>query len=754
MATWYCKNAGSIFAANNFAATSGGAGTNALGDGTILTADTIDLNGQAATTANGSTITQALVQATTGTITLTGTLVINGAVTYNGTSTSGMIIVGSGATLTVNSGTVTNTAAGYAVIESSSGIVAINNSGGTAVSCSGSGRGVSMGGTGAATIAGNVAATAGQAVYFNSSSNSHALSGNLTATGSSYAVNVAAGTLLWSPQSGVSSAVSVAGNLIAWGMYVNGGIVNVSSASALNTTEITDAGSSLRPCSAIAVISGTFNYFGSQSLASSAECTLTLFSGTLNLVKQTSSYDILNLANSGSFVIRILGGTLNLTGNGGAAVAQIVNQNATSYAAILGTITTGTRAASIVGPTIPAAGLVETGTARGYPGDANGSRISCAADHALHTGTGYYGNPSAYTDGTYYQPNLDSNAGVSTTAAVLNTAHYGAANAVAGTGAGGYTYGSNTAGDVLDTATAPGTYHAITTADARHKGSNYFGVSSGSDGLAYIPGASDVRKTVNVDATTGSLVGIVDSTGAQHNYGTCSSTQAYAAAGIVHDSGTAASSGTLTSAGAFNATGILSAAATYNATGILAAAGYAATGIYDGSTKYTSGVWNGTSRIATGLLVDATTSYATGWWNGSSYVASPDFPAVSSTLSTATTNGSAGTFVAPTAAQLIQGQSCGVAGAIAGTQYVAGASDVRFGVNTGITTGTLVGIVDSAGVYHATGVIYAAGSYATEASRNSATAGQRRFSLLTRSRLPESRRMGRPRQRATRQTKS
>ncbi len=65
-------------------------------------------------------------------------------------------------------------------------------------------------------------------------------------------------------------------------------------------------------------------------------------------------------------------------------------------------------------------------------------------------------------------------------------------------------------------------------------------------------------------------------------------------------------------------------------------------------------------------------------------------PAAANVLSGVNTGTTTGTFVAPTAAQMVHGQSCGVSGSIAGTQYVPTAANVLSGVSTGTTTGTFV----------------------------------------------------------------
>jgi hypothetical protein len=89
----------------------------------------------------------------------------------------------------------------------------------------------------------------------------------------------------------------------------------------------------------------------------------------------------------------------------------------------------------------------------------------------------------------------------------------------------------------------------------------------------------------------------------------------------------------------------------------------------------------------------------------------------------------------PAAANMLTGAAAWDPHGAAGTYHAPEVSEVQKGAVVGTTTGTLVGIVDSAGALHlygcctsgqawaATGVIYGTGDYATEASRNYATAG-------------------------------
>ncbi len=64
-------------------------------------------------------------------------------------------------------------------------------------------------------------------------------------------------------------------------------------------------------------------------------------------------------------------------------------------------------------------------------------------------------------------------------------------------------------------------------------------------------------------------------------------------------------------------------------------------------------------------------------------------PAAANVLSGVSTGTTTGQFVAPAAAQMVQGQSCGISGSIAGTQHIPAAQYVYAGVNTGTTAGTL-----------------------------------------------------------------
>lgn len=253
---------------------------------------------------------------------------------------------------------------------------------------------------------------------------------------------------------------------------------------------------------------GTATWTGNRSIAASADCYIAMTgSPTLNLATASAK---LVLSNSGTIQIRKTGGTIN-TADAGAGAAQINLQTSTSYASIVGG--TDANKAIIVGPTLPAAGDVDD-----------------TADD--------FGYPAALVEPTFKVPPASK---------VEDDYQYGAGGTeYTGTLAAGYTYGDADPTKVLTTATGAGTYQPVA--------------------------ASAVQKdvAVGVSPAVGTLVGIVDSSGSQHAYGTCSSAQAWAAAGIVHTSGTAAASGILNTGGDYAASGVFSGGAgtIYETTGL------------------------------------------------------------------------------------------------------------------------------------------------------------------------------------------
>jgi hypothetical protein len=141
------------------------------------------------------------------------------------------------------------------------------------------------------------------------------------------------------------------------------------------------------------------------------------------------------------------------------------------------------------------------------------------------------------------------------------------------------------------------------------------------DGNYVDPADTDVRKGVSVGVSprVGTLVGIVDSAGTQHDYGTCSSTQAWAIDGIIHTSGTAADSGIITSGGGYYATGILASANAYYSYGTLSLAGaYNATGVIYGTGDYaTEASRNNATATATEILTGYSVTLLGSTTNGS-----------------------------------------------------------------------------------------------------------------------------------------
>jgi hypothetical protein len=539
--------------------TTGGSGNWSSGDGVgPWTGTTKPVNGDVVEIAAGHTVTLDEDTATLGAA---------GIKNVAGSNTSVLDISG---TRTINgnvshSGTATTGMVTYGTGDSLTINGQVTNSS-TGSCCVGSGSGV-------LTIS-NVGGTAVSSTSIGKGV-AHGSTGNLTVTGAVSATTnngqgigiTAACTATIdgavSSSNGITVLVSAGATVTVTGDCSATGTLAGTAVSCAGTgaaVSIVGNASSSNVAAALSVSNGTLTWIGARTLAAATDCRINLSGGTLALA---SAGGALTLTCSGEFLILKTGGTLTMTS--GANNASIIRQIAAAQPCCLGQDIS----AYITGPTIPVAANVRYGISCGYAG-------------ALVTGDLQIpnsGTPTGTQDAT-------------SDACVASGKKYGSPERT-GSAAAGYTYGDENPDKVLTTATGAGHYHA--------------------------PEASEVQKGATVGETVGTLVGVVDSGGTQHNYGTCSSAQAWTADGIVHDSGTVSSSGTLTSAGAYNATGILSAAATYNATGILAAAGYAATGIYDGSSKYTSGVWNGTTRYATGILRDATTYSATGVWDGTNY---------------------------------------------------------------------------------------------------------------------------------------
>jgi hypothetical protein len=292
----------------------------------------------------------------TGTLTIEGTRVINVGATdgivYTHTSTSGMIIVPTGTNLTIN-GQIVCAAAGYVVVTAGTAVISIVNAGGTAISVTGTGRGISSGG-GNFSVTGIInCSNTGYAVYNASASTGHSFDGNfIMGANSMYGIRMTAGTVTWTPQAGTASVAQAGGTA---GMYLSGGALVVDAL--IYTTNVVGF------ATPILIAGGTMTYIGDFTLADGQNCEITVTSGTLHLATVANN---LVLTNSGTFVVRNMAGTIN-TADAGAGAASIINQSATSYAAIIGG--TAANKARIIGPTLPAKEDVETASGLyGYAG--------------------------------------------------------------------------------------------------------------------------------------------------------------------------------------------------------------------------------------------------------------------------------------------------------------------------------------------------------------------------------------------------
>ncbi len=288
-----------------------------------------------------------------------GTLTINGDVTYASTFTSGMLAVGNGQTLLVN-GITTCSGTGTAIRAMGSGSTTLTNSGNTVVSNTGNGKGIqTANGTVPVTITGNIVISDGIGAQLDGSSVNKSFTGNLVSTstnGIDKALILVNGTLTWTPGSGTSALTLGA----SAGMQIggNGAVLNI-------TGNVSTAWSSAGNAIAgpIYLTVGIINWTGSRTLADGTECIIKQVGGTLNFATASAK---LELANSGTLICLVLGGTFN-TADAGAGAASIVNQNATSYAAFLNA-TAGQRAI-ITGPAGGGGGmLVHPGTSGGARG--------------------------------------------------------------------------------------------------------------------------------------------------------------------------------------------------------------------------------------------------------------------------------------------------------------------------------------------------------------------------------------------------
>lgn len=250
-------------------------------------------------------------------LTVSGTRTIPCDVTYSSTYTTGFLVVGTGAALTIN-GKVTASNSGYAVVTSGTGTVTISNAGGTAIEVTSNGRGISSGSTAtnAFTVTGKVVVSGanGGGILTSSAPTSSTVTGDIEAT---------SGTGLW---------LAAGGTTTFDGVPTSSGLgiaINMASTQTLIWT-------------------------GTRAIAS--DCYIIQSGGTLNLTNLT-----LNV--TGVFVIHHKGGAVTTTGT------TVVLQSTAGQAAILGQGVTTAFTLEVTGPTLPAAGDVDsTSGTYGYAG--------------------------------------------------------------------------------------------------------------------------------------------------------------------------------------------------------------------------------------------------------------------------------------------------------------------------------------------------------------------------------------------------
>ncbi len=375
MATYYAKNAGSVLAANAWNTTADGSGTDTTFADGDATGHTLDLNNKAMTSPTGTTLTCTLLQSGAtnagGTLTPTGTLTIAGKVKYTHTSTSGMIIVGTDATLTVTCSlgaghnAVENTSTGRAIVISGSGALVVSNSGGTALAQTSTATGACVQSntsgtidiTGALTDAGT--GTLLNGVLFVQGSGAVTVTGNVTSSGA----------VLYDTYGSIGAygpAVTITGNLRS--TNANSRPLSVMAGTVTLDGNISGPGWSVK-----VVLSGTFVWTGNRTIAASEDCRIYLDGATATCNLRTASAK-LTLANSGSFMLIRQNGTLN-TADAGAGAASIVNQTATSYAAMSNV--TDAQRAIITGASIPSAADTRYGVTRGWADGGTAATAGC-----------------------------------------------------------------------------------------------------------------------------------------------------------------------------------------------------------------------------------------------------------------------------------------------------------------------------------------------------------------------------------------
>lgn len=344
-------------------------GSGGAGDTVTIAGHTVTLNVSPAysiATITNSDNTGYIAVGSSYTLTLTG----NPAISYSGTNSSGFIRVTAG-TLTIThdqgAGTVAvlSSSSGTAIARTSTGAVSLSNSGGTAAKLTGTGRVIydnSSSSSAGLTITGNIESAGNGTAISLAWDGSHSISGSVIAS-DGIAINVASGTLTWTPGSITRSGA----NDRAGGIHVSGGTLTITGSW---STADTSTGGDLY-CAVFRITSGTINWTGAATLAASANAVLFMHGGTVNLATASAK---LALANSGSLCIIKMAGTLN-TADAGAGAASIANQSATSYAAIPGG--TDAHKAIITGASIPSAADTRYGVTRGWAAGGTDATTGC-----------------------------------------------------------------------------------------------------------------------------------------------------------------------------------------------------------------------------------------------------------------------------------------------------------------------------------------------------------------------------------------
>jgi hypothetical protein len=375
MATYYAHAAGNWSAANAFNTLANGTGTDMTADanGTVgTTSDTVDLNALAMVM--DVNVQQALVQASTGSLTISGTRTLTGKIKYSGsgTTTSGMVQVPDGTALTIagpgSGNVVENTGSqGHAIYVSGSGALTITNGTGTGCVCSSTGRAVNMIGSGLLTIT----CSGGTAISQGTSAGYCVVTASTGGSEITGLVNAVVGQAL-------TYSVGAAGtNLVTGNITISGTGTGLSSSSGTVTFDGIPSGTGSGY--GLYAYTGTIIWTGARTIAAGTYCHIAAAStGALNLTDLTVTL-------SGCIVINKVSGTPTIT----LTRAAINRQSAAALAAGL-----GLDISSIVnGPTLPAAADVQAGAVDfgyagapldpAYPTTATTNAAHLAADKAL-----------------------------------------------------------------------------------------------------------------------------------------------------------------------------------------------------------------------------------------------------------------------------------------------------------------------------------------------------------------------------------